>query len=302
MNDRIKQMRNAVLAGDHKCRRTPFPLKEVAVFRDPSLSYSLRTAIRFEKICDLETPVVEKDARIALQRTMTAVPEVCSDEEMASLRERYFLHERGNVSNICPDYERLLASGLDGVLTSIEGKTGDLYDAIRIEIAALCAPPPRGRKVLRRRPAALPHPPLFHLGRGRIPRHRGTAGSVPLPLPCRRSCGRHPHRRGCAGACGGILHQLQEAARTTSPIGVCGISFVKNCPDSKIKKSHAQPLPSGYAESLLSKIAPIPNQEAARTTSPIGVCGISFVKNCPDSKIKKSHAQPLPSGYAGSLL
>ena len=92
MNDRIKQMRNAVLAGDHKCRRTPFPLKEAAVFRDPSLSYSLRTAIRFEKICDLETPVVEKDARIALQRTMTAVPEVCSDEEMASLRERYFLH------------------------------------------------------------------------------------------------------------------------------------------------------------------------------------------------------------------
>ena len=77
MNDRIKQMRNAVLAGDHKCRRAPFPPKEAEAFRDPSLSYSLRTALRFEKICDLETPVVDQDAHIALQRTVTTVPEVC---------------------------------------------------------------------------------------------------------------------------------------------------------------------------------------------------------------------------------
>ncbi|MBO5778581.1 MAG: hypothetical protein J6R82_03335, partial [Clostridia bacterium] len=138
MNDKIQQMRNAVLAGDHKARRAPFPKGEESSFRDPSLSYSLRTALRFEKLCDLETPVVEKDAQIALQRTVIAVPEVCTDEEMAALRAKHFLHERGNVSNICPDYEKVIASGLDAVLAAIEGKEGELYDALRIEIAALC--------------------------------------------------------------------------------------------------------------------------------------------------------------------
>ena len=86
MNDKIQQMRNAVLAGDHKARRAPFPVGEESSFRDPSLSYSLRTALRFEKLCDLETPIVEKDAQLALQRTVIAVPEVCSEEEMAALR------------------------------------------------------------------------------------------------------------------------------------------------------------------------------------------------------------------------
>ncbi|MBQ8383130.1 MAG: pyruvate formate-lyase [Clostridia bacterium] len=137
MNDRIKPMRQAVLAGDHKACRRPFPVGAEQAFRDPALSYSLRTALRFSAICDRETPVVEKDAEIVLQRTVIAVPEVCSDGEMDALRAKYFLHERGNVSNICPDYAGVIASGLDAVLSSIEGREGELYDVLRIEIAAL---------------------------------------------------------------------------------------------------------------------------------------------------------------------
>lgn len=137
MNHRIQVMREAVLAGTHKAFRRPFPTREQEDFRNPSLSYSIRTALRFQRLLEEETPVVAPDAQIAFQRTVTDLPEVCSDEEMEALRSRYFLHERGNVSNICPDYGRALASGLDGVLDSMEGKTGDLYDALRIEIAAL---------------------------------------------------------------------------------------------------------------------------------------------------------------------
>ena len=137
MNHRIQALRNAVLTGNHKVCRSPFPLGEEAAFRDPTLPYSMRTAIRFAKICDLERPVVAKDSRIVLQRTVIDVPEVCSDEEMTALRASYFLHERGNVSNICPDYAGVIASGLDAVLISIDGKSGQLYDALRLEIAAL---------------------------------------------------------------------------------------------------------------------------------------------------------------------
>lgn len=39
MNDRIQTMRNAVLADDHKARRTPFPQGEGSAFRDPILPF-----------------------------------------------------------------------------------------------------------------------------------------------------------------------------------------------------------------------------------------------------------------------
>ena len=76
MNYRIQAMREAVLAGAHKSLRRPFLLKEQEDFRDPTLSYSLRTALRFKRLLEAETPIVVPDCQIAFQRTVTAVPEV----------------------------------------------------------------------------------------------------------------------------------------------------------------------------------------------------------------------------------
>lgn len=72
--------------------------------------------------------MVEQDGLIAFQRTVVNVPEVCNHEEMTALQAKFFLHERGNVSNICPDYAKVIASGLNAVLASIEGKEGELYE------------------------------------------------------------------------------------------------------------------------------------------------------------------------------
>ena len=138
MNLRTKQMRDAVLQGTHKIHRKPFSCKNDLRFRDRSLPLSIRTALRFAAICDMETPVVSPDAQIVLQRTVINVPEVCSEEEMNTFRLSHFLHERGNVSNICPDWESVIRIGLDGVLSQIQDKEGDLYTALRIEIDALC--------------------------------------------------------------------------------------------------------------------------------------------------------------------
>lgn len=129
MNERISQMRKAVLAGDHKVCRRPFPIGQERAFRDPALSYAQRTALRFAAICDNEVPIVANNAEIALQRTVISVPEVCSVEEMDALGANYFLYERGNVSNFCPDYAAVIATGLDCVLATIKDKEGELYQA-----------------------------------------------------------------------------------------------------------------------------------------------------------------------------
>lgn len=139
-------MRDAVLQGTHKIHRKPFSCKNDLRFRDRSLPLSIRTALRFAAICDMETPVVSPDAQIVLQRTVINVPEVCSEEEMNTFRLSHFLHERGNVSNICPDWESVIRIGLDGVLSQIQDKEGDLYTALRIEIDALCRLCDRYRK------------------------------------------------------------------------------------------------------------------------------------------------------------
>ncbi len=138
MNTKLKARRESILAGDHKSCRVPFPKGGEAAWRDQTHSYSLRTALRFAAICDREEPVVDPHSHIALQRTVVDVPEVCSDAEMAALRERFFLHERGNVSNICPDYGKIIASGLSPVLAAAKAGKGELYEALCIEIEALC--------------------------------------------------------------------------------------------------------------------------------------------------------------------
>lgn len=130
-------MRDAVLQGAHKIYRKPFPSDNPLRFRNSAFPLSVRTALRFAEICQLETPIVSVDSQIVLQRTVVDIPEVCSNEEMNALRNNHFLHERGNVSNICPDWESVIRIGLDSVLAIIEDKEGELYDSLRIEIDAL---------------------------------------------------------------------------------------------------------------------------------------------------------------------
>lgn len=75
-------------------------------------SVAERVCVRFEKICAGETPVILPDEKICFIRTVENLPEILSDNEWAEIRKHHFIHESGFVSNMCPDYGKLIKDGL----------------------------------------------------------------------------------------------------------------------------------------------------------------------------------------------
>ena len=71
-----------------------------------------RMAERFEKLCEAQIPVILPGEEISYLRTVSEIPDVLCDEEWRELRDRHYIHERGYMSNLCPDYEGVIRDGL----------------------------------------------------------------------------------------------------------------------------------------------------------------------------------------------
>ena len=76
------------------------------------LSPEERMVRRFEYLCKVEKPIVFKDERIAFIRTVQKLPEIFTKEEWEEIKRSKFIHELGFMSNVCPDYEKILKSGI----------------------------------------------------------------------------------------------------------------------------------------------------------------------------------------------
>ncbi len=115
MTERMQRMLEEYLTHQHRALRRCFDAAQAAAWRDPALPPTMRTAIRLRALLEAEQPVVRPEQQIVFQRTVTDVPGIFSDEELRALRSTHYLHELGNLSNICPDYGRVIALGLDAV-------------------------------------------------------------------------------------------------------------------------------------------------------------------------------------------
>lgn len=71
-----------------------------------------RMAERFEKLCEAQIPVILPGEEISYLRTVSEIPDLLCDEEWRELRDRHYIHERGYMSNLCPDYEGVIRDGL----------------------------------------------------------------------------------------------------------------------------------------------------------------------------------------------
>ena len=101
-------------------------------------------AKRLELVLASETPVVDKEAKIVLLRTVHDIPSIFTDEEFDAIHKDHYFHENGYLSNICPNYAKVIKLGFKGVRAIIDEKydTVDadgklLYDAIRKELDAV---------------------------------------------------------------------------------------------------------------------------------------------------------------------
>ena len=72
-----------------------------------------RSARMLKALLEAECPIIIEGERIVATRTITSIPSIFTDAEWAEIRSKHTLHERGTVSNLSPDYEGIIADGLE---------------------------------------------------------------------------------------------------------------------------------------------------------------------------------------------
>ena len=71
-----------------------------------------RMADRFERICNEEKAVILEGEQIVFLRTVANLPDCFTENEWAEIKEKYYIHELGYMSNLSPNYYDTIATGL----------------------------------------------------------------------------------------------------------------------------------------------------------------------------------------------
>ena len=81
-------------------------------YSDLYLSEEERMTRRFEYLMSLEKPFILANERIPFVRYVKNTPEIYTQDEWKKLKDKYYIHESGYKSNLCPNYEKILNKGL----------------------------------------------------------------------------------------------------------------------------------------------------------------------------------------------
>ncbi|MBE6541091.1 MAG: pyruvate formate-lyase [Ruminococcaceae bacterium] len=103
-----------IISREHRKLREPFmngaDLAEQ--FSHENLSLIERATRRFELLAKAQTPHIFDGQQIVFMRSTSTHPQILTAEEKAAMKEKYHIHELGEMSNLVPDYERILTRGL----------------------------------------------------------------------------------------------------------------------------------------------------------------------------------------------
>ena len=81
-------------------------------FHDAGLSDDERLIRRFELLCEKEVAHIHDFEDIVMLRTNKNIPECFTEEEWAERKKNHYIHENGYVSNLSPNYAKVIEKGL----------------------------------------------------------------------------------------------------------------------------------------------------------------------------------------------
>lgn len=99
-------------------------------YKELNLCPKERMTRRFELLSGLETPVLLPDEKICFMRTVKTLPDCFTEEEWAEIKKAHYIHELGYMSNVSPDYERVIGCGLLKVREGADEYGKRVIDAI----------------------------------------------------------------------------------------------------------------------------------------------------------------------------
>lgn len=127
-------LKEYIIGKKHRALRKELTVDLKTPFSKLGLTPEERMTRRFELVCKEETPVVFEGEKIAFLRTIKTLPEIFTKEEWAQIKSAHYIHELGFLSNLSPDYEKLLKNGLLAIK-----QTSDIYTCRSIDaLLGLC--------------------------------------------------------------------------------------------------------------------------------------------------------------------
>lgn len=103
-----ERLYNYVLNKEHHKFR-----KHLDVSFSKEMSAIERMTYRFEQMAKAEEPHILPDEKICFIRTVENHCDIYTKEEWDKIKETHFIHELGYLSNLSPNYERVIAEGLE---------------------------------------------------------------------------------------------------------------------------------------------------------------------------------------------
>lgn len=108
----VKQLYDFITKKKHHSYRRHLDWNLAEEYAKKKLSPMERMADRFARVCKEEKPVILEDEQIVFLRTVENLPAIFTEDEWNEIKKTYYIHEFGFMSNLSPNYEDAIASGL----------------------------------------------------------------------------------------------------------------------------------------------------------------------------------------------
>ena len=127
-----KELKAYIISKKHHQYRRDFPEYQnlAQEYQRMGLCPKERMTRRFELLSGLETPVLLPDEKICFMRTVKQIPDCFTEAEWAEIKQKHFIHELGYMSNLSPDYERVIRVGLQALYDDADEYGKRIIDAI----------------------------------------------------------------------------------------------------------------------------------------------------------------------------
>ncbi len=101
-----------VLNKSHHAYRTGTAPEVAEEYKALGLSPIERMTRRFAMMASLETPHILPGEQICFLRTVKNIPDIFTKDEWEDIRKEYHIHESGYLSNVTPNYGKVISKGL----------------------------------------------------------------------------------------------------------------------------------------------------------------------------------------------
>ena len=106
------ELYNLITTKQHHQYRVDCTIDFAGEFSRDNIAPIERMTRRFEKLTELETPVILPDEKICYLRTIKNIPDCFTETEWKLIKEKHYIHELGYLSNLSPNYEKAIEKGL----------------------------------------------------------------------------------------------------------------------------------------------------------------------------------------------